>query len=92
MKDTKKSIKMAFYGIATIVFIFACGQSDPKNATRILEAQGYKNVEITGFSPFGCNERDWYKTKFKAEKRSGYEITGVVCTGLIIRNSTIRID
>lgn len=62
--------------------------TQPEKATKILTRDGYGNVEIKGYSWFGCSEDDWFRTKFTAEKNF-VKVEGVVCSGLF-KGSTIR--
>ena len=66
----------------------ACTDSD--TAVRVLLENGYKNPVMTGYSFFACSEDDWYHTGFKAISPTGATISGVVCSGLLFKNATIR--
>ncbi|QPI13834.1 hypothetical protein MYO4S_00078 [Serratia phage 4S] len=77
--------------IAAVVMVFsltACTDAD--NATRLLEANGFDNIEITGYDWFGCSEDDFQHTGFKAQGPTGKEVKGTVCSGIWFKNSTIR--
>ena len=65
--------------------------TDSKGAKRTLEAQGYTYIEMTGYDFFSCGEGDWYHTGFLAKSISGMRVSGVVCSGLIAKGSTIRL-
>lgn len=79
-----KKVAMLFL----IMFLVSC--TDEKEATRVLEAQGYTNIQITGYSYFGCDKHDTYHTGFVATGLNGKEIKGTVCSGLLFKGSTIR--
>lgn len=66
------------------------GCTDAENATRLLKAQGYTDIEITGYSAFGCSEDDTLHTGFRAKGVNGQVVVGTVCSGLFFKNSTIR--
>ncbi|AKR15892.1 hypothetical protein AVU18_gp046 [Citrobacter phage IME-CF2] len=66
--------------------------TDEREAQRILEAQGYENIEFTGYSWFSCSEKDTYATGFKATGVNGKPIAGAVCSGMFFKNSTIRFE
>lgn len=66
--------------------------TDEKEAQRILEAQGYTNIQFTGYSWFSCSEKDTYSTGFEAKGVNGKTISGSVCSGLFFKNSTIRFE
>jgi hypothetical protein len=65
------------------------GCTNPDNAKRVLEEQGYTQIEITGFEPFACDENDTFSTGFIAVNPFGKKVSGVVCSGFL-KNSTIR--
>ncbi len=84
-------MKYAALGLL-VIGLTAC--TDAGTATRILKAQGYKDVQITGYRFFGCGEQDQYRTGFKAIGPSGDQVEGVVCSGISFlgKSSTVRID
>jgi len=65
--------------------------TDEEGAKMALESQGFDKIEMTGYTFFGCDEKDTFHTGFKACR--GPENTnctsGVVCSGLF-KGSTIR--
>lgn len=65
---------------------------DPKGATAILEAQGYRNIAITGYDWFACGEDkdNFYATGFSAEGPTGGRVRGVVCKGFFFKGATVR--
>jgi hypothetical protein len=72
--------------------LLANGCTDAPNATRILTQQGYKDITITGWSPFSCAKDDDLHTGFSATSPGGYKVTGTVCSGYFFKASTIRLD
>jgi hypothetical protein len=74
--------------------VVAC--TDPAGAKRILEAHGYKNIQITGHNFFVGSEgnlySDWYHTGFTAQATNGTQVTGTVTKGLLFKENTIRLD
>ena len=66
------------------------GCSRPDEARRVLKNDGFKNIEITGWRPFSCDNKDTFSTGFSAEK-DGRKITGCVCSGFL-KGNTIRFD
>jgi hypothetical protein len=79
--------------IAAGLLVFGLAScTDPDNATRILEANGFTNIEITGYSWFSCSEKDAQSTGFKAVGPTGVKVEGAVCSGLFFKNSTIRFE
>jgi len=81
--------RLIFSGIAAIALLGGC--SDAKNAEHVLYEAGYDDIEITGYSFFGCGEDDRFHTGFKAKSPRGHEVTGAVCSG-ILKSGTIRVD
>ena len=74
-----------------LVCISLLGCTDPDKARSVLSSNGYKNIEITGYSYFACSKDDTYQTGFTAISPSGQRITGTVCSG-ILKGSTIRFE
>lgn len=65
----------------------ACSSAD--EATRTLQGAGYKDIRITGYAFFGCDENDTFHTGFEATGPSGQRVSGVVCSG-VMKGATIR--
>lgn len=82
-----KSVKLLLYCLLAVGMV-GCTRSDL--ATRVLQDNGFKNVEITGWRPFMCGEDDHFSTGFRATKE-GRTVTGCVCSG-VFKGSTIRFD
>ena len=80
----KKFIIILFIGL-----LATC--TAPNETERVLEANGYTNIRIEGYSFFGCGEEDDFSTKFSATSPFGQPVTGVVCSGFL-KGSTIRFD
>lgn len=83
----------AFAAIGLIIVSVAiAGCSDSEHATRVLQQSGYSQIKIGGYSFFGCSEDDTYHTSFTAVGPTGHQVSGVVCSGLFFKGSTIRLD
>lgn len=78
---------MIGFMIVVAILLSACTSSD--EATRALSGAGYKNINITGYNFFGCDEKDSFHTGFTATGSNGQHIEGVVCSGLF-KGNTIR--
>ena len=65
--------------------------TDPEGATRVLEASGYKDINITGYKWFNGSD-EFYNTAFVATAPNGAKITGCVTKGFWFKGSTIRLD
>lgn len=78
---------------ATLIVLVALTLSacaDSSNAARVLIQAGYTDVKITGYTPFTCGKDDKMSTGFTAKGPTGVPVTGTVCSGWLIKNSTIR--
>jgi hypothetical protein len=76
--------------IAALTALAAC--TDPTTATRVLEDQGYTNVQMTGYNMFACSRDDTFHTGFSAKSPAGRQVSGTVCAGAFFKNSTIRFE
>lgn len=77
--------------IVLVVCLFLLSTcTDEQEAGRILTANGYTNIEYTGYAWMACDEKDTYATGFNAISPNGTPISGAVCSGLFFKNSTIR--
>lgn len=91
--DTSRSSKTILALLLTAAALTACTR--PDHAMHVLQAEGYRNITITGYRFFGCDsgknsDDDWH-TGFEATGPTGIHVTGVVCEGLF-KNATVRID
>lgn len=78
------------YLLVIIALLFTSCVNE-KEANRVLTQQGYTDIELCGYAWFACGRSDTYSTCFKATNHVGNKIEGVVCSGLLFKNSTIRI-
>jgi hypothetical protein len=78
--------------LITALAFMMIGCTDADNAQRVLENAGYSDVHITGYSFFSCSEDDFQHTGFTAVGPSGKPVNGTVCSGLFLKNSTIRFE
>lgn len=63
-------------------------ETDARNA---LEAQGgFTDIQVQGRAWFSCSEDDFYATEFTATNSDGKRVSGAVCSGLLLKNATIR--
>lgn len=74
--------------VLTTLFMFGC--TDPSGAKEALKAQGFSDINITGYKMFMCSENDVYSTGFVAKNINGQRVEGSVCSGLFFKGSTIR--
>lgn len=81
----------AFIFMALVgAWAFMAWTPDTDGASRILEEEGYTDINITGADPLMCGERDLKGTKFRAKNQAGNTVTGVVCCGAFFKGCTIR--
>lgn len=76
--------------IAALAALAAC--TDPTTATRVLEDNGYTNVQMTGYAWMACSKDDTFHTGFIAKSPNGRTVSGAVCAGAFFKNSTIRFE
>lgn len=74
-----------------LMVVLLLGCTNPQKAKEVLEADGYTNVQITGYVLFACSKDDFYHTGFVAQK-NGRSVKGTVCEGFLFKGSTIRFD
>ena len=93
----KKTIDYIFTLIVLFLFLLVFtvilphGCTHPESTVRVLEEQGYTNVQITGWRPLSVDKNDIYSTGFTAISPKGNEVTGVVTSGLF-KGNTVRLD
>lgn len=78
--------------LIAIVFVLSCtSDNDFENGKHQLEAQGYTNIEYTGYEYFCCSEDDQFSTGFKATDKNGLKVKGCFCSSLG-KGLTIRFE
>lgn len=75
-----------------IVAILLTGCTQPERAGRVLLESGYTDIQLQGYDWMNCSKDDTYHDKFTAIGPSGRKVSGVVCSGLMFKGSTIRLD
>jgi hypothetical protein len=80
---------MKLYAFAIAMLLLA-GCTQENEARKLLEAHGYKNIVMRGYTPFGCSEDDTYHDSFTAINSNGIYVSGVVCGGFFFKGNTIR--
>ncbi len=68
------------------------GCTDEAGAERILKANGFTEIQFTGYSWLSCSDKDTYSTGFIAKGPTGIPVKGTVCSGMFFKNSTIRFE
>jgi hypothetical protein len=74
-----------------IAAILLTGCTSQDKSFKALEASGYTNINMTGYSFFGCGDKDTFRDGFTATGANGKQISGVVCAGWF-KGATIRLD
>lgn len=77
--------------ITSLLVASLTGCSDRDHAQKVLEAEGYTGIHLTGWEPFGCGEDDHFTDGFTANGPRGHYVEGVVCCGWL-KNCTVRIE
>lgn len=75
--------------LALSVLLLA-GCTNSGDAHRALEAIGFSEIEITGYSWLACGKDDFYHTGFTAINQEQMRVYGTVCSGILFKNSTVR--
>lgn len=63
--------------------------TDEEGSRKALVAQGFTDIQFTGYAAFDCSEDDNYATGFRAKNPNGIMVEGTVCCG-IWKKCTIR--
>lgn len=71
-----------------VIALFAIGCTDGAAARSALEDDGYTDIELTGYSFFGCGDDDTFHDGFRA-RRGDRVVEGVVCCGWL-KDCTVR--
>ena len=74
--------------ILSIILFLGC--TDKENAEKFLKKEGYTDITIRGYNFFACTKDDSESTGFIA-KIDGKVVEGTVCTGMLLRNHTIKL-
>lgn len=91
MKDTIKLVIISVLLLVGIGFGPLFSKSwKGDNAVRVLEGDGYANVQLTGYKWFTCGKDDMFSNGFVATK-NGKNISGCVCSGFF-KGNTIRLN
>lgn len=78
-------------GVVSITILAPVIAVDVEGATRVLQANGFTNIKITGYKWFNGNH-DYYNTAFEATSVNGTRVSGNVSRGILFKGSTIRLD
>lgn len=76
--------------ILLLAVLALVGCTDGDQAKRVLGAQGFTKINLTGYNFFACGKDDLYHTGFTAKSPIGVSIEGTVCSGMLFKNATIR--
>lgn len=90
--NSSSALPLSSLGALLLTLAALAGCTEPERATQVLAAQGYSEIQITGYDAFACSKDDTYHTGFTAKSPVGVRVKGVVCAGLMFKGSTIRFD
>lgn len=76
--------------LTTMLALSLTACSNSNDAVKALEAQGFTDIQTTGWSAFACSDDDFYATGFVATNPQGKRVKGTVCSGVLFKNATIR--
>jgi hypothetical protein len=82
-------LKNALIAGVCLLTLAAC--TDSKGATDALLDAGYSNVTIKGHDFFACGQDDAVATSFTATGPTGRPVRGTVCSGILVKDQTIRL-
>ncbi|KLI64474.1 hypothetical protein [Aurantiacibacter marinus] len=77
--------------LAAFPFVAPVACTSPDRATQTLLAQGYTDIQTTGYAYFDCGSDDIIATAFQANGPSGQRVEGAVCSGFF-KGNTVRLD
>lgn len=75
--------------LVAVVALGLAGCTDDSGARRTLESSGYTDIQVGGWSPMACDEKDTFTNTFEATNPQGKRVHGVVCCGLL-KSCTVR--
>ena len=83
--------------IVAAIFAVAIGatflfREKPEDVAIAAKANDWKSYQSDGLCLLGCDEKDFYMTRFIAIKDNGKEVRGCVCSGLIGKGVTVRYE
>lgn len=89
----KNTTTILFFLLVLVIaaFVAPTGCTQPDDTRRVLAAQGYSEIEITGWRPFAKSEKDVFSTGFRAKSPGGSTVTGAVTAGWF-KGFTVRLD
>jgi len=93
-KSKNRLLTELFLGVAgftSLLGVAVIGLSDEADMKRILEDDGYTEVQYTEIRSMACGQDDLYRTGFSAINANDKKVTGAVCSGPF-KGNTIRLD
>lgn len=78
--------------IAVVAMCVLAGCTNPEHAARTLNGAGDTEIQLKGYDWLNCSKDDFYHDRFTAVGPSGQSVSGVVCSGLLVKGATIRLD
>lgn len=74
--------------VALSLLLVSC--TTEADTVRTLRANGFTDIQTTGWSPFVCSKDDTFETGFRAKNARGETVTGTVCCGFLTKGCTVR--
>lgn len=83
--------------ILILLFCILSSCVSQQTAEEVLSNEGYYNIVVTGWDPFGCSEDDDLRSRFEADRTildehgnpSEIHVEGTICCGLL-KACTVR--
>lgn len=82
----KKMLSLA----AIVLILSSCGVN-PNKGKAALEGMGITDIQITGYSFFGCSKDDSFRSNFVGTGPNGNKVSGTLCSGFL-KGITVRFD
>jgi len=79
-------MRMKYFILGPLLLLSGC--TDIEGTIRVLEAQGFEDIKVLGYSYNGCGENESHHTEFEA-CRDRKCVKGIACRGLF-KGITIR--
>lgn len=74
-----------------VLFMSCTNGSDFVKGKRLLEMQGFTDIQKTGYPMLCCAEKDVFSTGFKCKSKDGTVVRGCFCSGFF-KGITIRFE
>jgi hypothetical protein len=86
-------MKIALVCCAAALILSGClsAEEQDSRAKEVIEANGFRNIRMTGYDWYACGEDDDYSRGFEADGANDTRVTGVACAGAGGKGWTVRV-